>query len=256
MPIRILPPILSIAMLLFCACWSVAGPVHGAHGIVYGEFQLHAVTAPAPAEAGAPVRLELTISDPSGADVTELESGAGAEVFIVRKELDVFSRLQMPEGDGGAFFLDLKFPVAGTYLVYAAFTPRGGGPVTVMTEVLLEGDPGEPLPLEVHVPGRILSDAIGADVTIEKTLYGYKIGLGLIQPDGTPLTGVDASTGDMVIVSADGTEFFHANPAQGENATAAAFEASFPAPGLYKAWALFQSGGALLELPFAMDIRD
>ncbi len=248
--------IFSIALLCCFPGWSVAGPVHGAHGILYGEYQLHAATDPAAAEAGAPVRLALTLTDPNGAEVTELEPGAATEVAIVRQGLDVFTLLNPAMGDGGVFTLDLNFPVPGTYFIYTGFTPLSGSPLTAMTELRIEGEAPAPLPLEVHVPGRVVSDTLGADIALDKTQTGHRISLGLIEPDGSPMTDLDTASGDLVILSADGTEYFHAIPAPADNATAAAFETTFPRPGTYKAWALFHKAGNTLELPFALDIQD
>lgn len=246
--------LLCLALLACSAGWSMAGPVHGAHGIVYGEYQLHVVTDPSPAGAGASVRLDLTLTDPNGVMVTALEPGAPSEVAIARQGLDVFSRLHPEMDPDGVIFMNLTFPVAGTYFVYFGFTPPGGSPLTAMASVSIDGDPTAPLPMEVHVPGRIVSDTLGADVSLEKTNIGHRISLDLISPDGSALTGVDTASGEMVILSADGTEYFHAASAQGGNATEAAFTARFPRPGLYKAWATFQGPGGTLELPFVMQI--
>lgn len=249
--------ILLCLALLFCSAgWSVAGPVHGAHGVIYGEYQLHAATEPASAGAGETLRLDLTLTDPNGATVTVLEPGAPSEVAIARQGLDVFSRLNPAMGQDGVFSMNLTFPVAGTYFVYVGFTPLSGNPLTAMARVGIAGDPPAPLPMEVHVPGRVASDTLGADISLEKTNFGHRIGLALMNPDGSPLTGVDPASGEMVILSADGTEYFHASPAQGENATEAAFTARFPRPGLYKAWATFPGSGGTLELPFVMEIAN
>ena len=248
--------LLTILVLLSFPCWSMAGPVHGAHGVVYGEYQLHVAIEPALAEPNAPARVGLTLTDPNGADVSELEPGAPFEVAIVRQGLDVFTRFRPSMGEGAALNMNLTFPVAGVYYVYVTFTPLSGNPVTARAEMRIEGDPPAPLPMEVHVPGRIVSETLGADISLERTNFGHRISLGLLQPDGSPLTDVDPASGDLVILSADGTEYFHGSPVQSGNATTAVFEAVFPSPGLYKAWALYQGGGKLLELPFVMDIRD
>lgn len=249
------------AFLLCLTCWPAAapghaGPVHGARGIVYGEYQLHVAGDPAPAGPGAPVRLNLALTDPNGAAVTELDSSRAPELAIVRQGLDVFTLLRPDMGAGGAFTLNLTFPVPGTYFLYLGFTPPGGGPVTVMTSMQVAGDAPAPLPLEVHVPGRVVSETLGADISVEKGLLGHTIRLALIQPDGSQPADVDISSGDLVILNADGTEYFHARPVHGESSAAAAFEAVFPRPGRYKAWALFQGGGKTLELPFALEITD
>ena len=253
---------LFVATLLLCfsglsaAATGYADPVHGARGIVYGEYQLHVASDPVPGEANAAVRLDLTLADPNGATVTDLDPAVAPELAIVRQGLDVFTLMRPSMGAGGVFTMNLTFPVPGTYFVYLGLTPLGGRAVTAMAELQIAGAAPAPLPLEVHVPGRVASENLGADITVEKTPTGHRIDLGLIQPDGSPLTDVDMASGDLVILSADGKEYFHARPAQAENATSAAFEAAFPRPGLYKAWALFQGAGKALELPFALEITD
>ena len=248
-----------VALLLCFSGLSTAGyaePGHGARGIVYGEYQLHVACDPAPAGANAPVRLDLTLADPNGATVTDLDPAGAPELAIVRQGLDVFTLMRPSMGAGGVFTMNLTFPVPGTYFVYLGLTPLGGWPVTAMTELQIAGDAVAPLPLEVHVPGRVVSETLGADIAVHKTPTAHRIDLGLIQPDGSPLTDVDIASGDLVILSADGKEFFHARPVPAENATTAAFEAAFPRPGIYKAWAQFQGAGKALELPFALEITD
>ena len=245
--------LLFITILLFPAAWSAQAYVHGAQGALFGEFQLHVGLDPASVEAESPARLDLKLTDPNGADVTEFEPGAGLEVTIVRQGLDVFSALR-PEMRGGVITMHLKFPVAGDYFVYVGFTPLGGAPVTVMSSLRVEGDAPPPLPLEVHVPGRIVTETFGADVTLETDTSGLNIGLSLITPDGEPLTDLSAASGDMVLISADGTELLHATPSPGETPNQVTFNAGSPAPGLYKAWALFPGGGGTRELPFALEV--
>jgi len=245
--------LLSISILLCPAAWSAQAYVHGAQGALFGEFQLHIGLDPASVEAESPARLDLKLTDPNGADVTELEPGSGLEVAIVSQGLDVFSILH-PDMRAGVITMHLKFPVAGDYHVYVGFTPLSGEPVTVMSGLRVEGDPPPPLPLEVHVPGRILTETFGADITLETGPSGLNIGLALITPDGDPLTDLAAASGDLVLVSADGTEFLHATPSPGDTPNQVTFNAGSPAPGLYKAWALFPGGGQTRELPFALEV--
>lgn len=233
-----------------------ADPIHGARGIVYGEYQLRVASDPAPAAPNAPVRLDLTLADPNGATVTDLDPADVPELAIVRQGLDVFTLMRPSMGAEGVFTMNLTFPVPGTYFVYLGLTPLGCRAVTAMAELQIAGDVPAPLPLEVHVPGRVASDTLGADIAVLKTPTGHRIDLGLIQPDGSPLADVDIASGDLVVLSADGKEYFHARPVPAENATTAAFEAAFPRPGLYKAWAQFQGAGKALELPFALQITD
>jgi hypothetical protein len=246
--------ILLFIAIVFCpAAWSAQAYVHGAHGALFGEFQLHVVLDPATVGAGETVRLDLTMTDPEGADVTELEPGADLEVTLVRQGLDVFSVLR-PDMRDGVMSMNLKFPAAGDYHVYVGFTPLSGEPVTVMSGLTIAGEAPAAPPLEVHVPGRILTETFGADIALETTPLGTNIGLSLISPDGEPLTDVDTASGDLILVSEDGTEFFHAVPAGGASANEATFGAVFPRPGIYKAWARFQGAGGLLELPFALEV--
>lgn len=249
---------LFVALLLCVAVWAFAeqagaAPVHGARGIIFGEYQLHVAAEPAAVQPGSPVRLVLTVTDPQGAQLAILEPGSVPELGLVRAGLDVFTLLHPEMGTDGSFTLTLTFPVAGTYYLYLGFRPQGGSAVTAMAELAVEGDPPAPLPLEVHVPGRILSETLGADITLDKAPGAHTISLALCGPDGAPLTDLDPVPGDLVIVSGDGREFFHARPvsAEGEKAV---FEAAFPSPGTYKAWALFQRAGKPAQLPFALQI--
>jgi len=248
-----------IFMILLCApVFAFAEPgtvasVHGAHGVVFGEYQLKIASEPAVVEAGQPVRLDLSVRSPEG-EVVEAFSSGEFELGLARDGLDVFAALRPTRAAGGVFTSTLKFPVPGTYFCYLTFSPQDSGSVTVMGQLVVAGTPPAPLPLEVHVPGRILSETLGADITLEKLAVGYRIGLSLLGPDGGELQDLDSTTGDLVILSADGREYFHAQHVPGNGTVQAVFETRFPAPGLYKAWALFSRGGKKCDLPFALQI--
>jgi hypothetical protein len=245
--------LLAISILLCPAAWSAQAYVHGSQGGLYGEFQLHVTLDPPPAEAGSPVWVNLTLTDPNGVEVTQLEPGSGLEVIMVRRELDVFTLLRPDMGEG-LISMNLTFSEAGDYHVYVLFTPLGGEPVTVMSSLRVEGAASPPLPLEVHVPGRIVTETFGADVTLETGPSGLSIGLALITPDGEPLPDVAVSSADLVLISADGSELLHATPSPGETPNQVTFNAGSPTPGLYKAWALFPGSDDARELPFALEV--
>jgi hypothetical protein len=104
------------------------------------------------------------------------------------------------------------------------------------------------------VPGRIVTETFGADVTLETGPSGLSIGLALITPDGEPLPDVAVSSADLVLISADGSELLHATPSPGETPNQVTFNAGSPTPGLYKAWALFPGSDDARELPFALEV--
>jgi hypothetical protein len=255
----------SIVMFVCIAFAGLAGDkvfatsVHGAHGTQFGEFQLRVVSDPPVIEANAQVNLTLTLLDPHGAVVRELEviHEKLVHLIVVRDGLDVFTHLH-PDLVEGVFSKTVAFPAAGTYYLYADFKPLGGQPVTAMAEVRVQGDAVAAPALEVHVPGRIMTEALGADITLEQVSGAYRISFAVLAPDATPVADLEpylGAMGHLVIISANGKEYVHAHPMDGGPAGPVVFEAHFPGPGLYKAWGEFQRGGQVHNVPFALEVK-
>ena len=245
--------------LFFFPVLASAQPVQGAHGAKYGEYQLRVTTEPESVQAGAPFQLTLSILDPNGAVFSDFEENPNKffDLIIVRDGLDEFARLSPGQGPDGAFGGPLRISVPGRYFLYADFTPRGGSPVTAMAELQVLGAAPEAPALTPHVPGRIATKTLGAEVGVEKTSGAHRIDLKLSEPDGAPVTDMEpylGARGMMVFISADGTEFVRGRIAEGGNATDMAFEAHFPRPGLYKAFGEFLRAGKLHELPFVLNV--
>lgn len=252
------------AALCAALLWLAAGPVfgssiHGSHGARLGEYQLRVVTEPAMVEPGIQVLLTLTLLDPHGTPVKDLEivHEKLVHLIVVREGLDVFSHLH-PDLVGGTFSTTAVFAAAGMYYLYADFKPRGGSPVTAMAEVRVQGSPAAASALEVHVPGRIMTKVLGADVSLEKVTGGHRIGFTVLAPDEAPVTDLEpylGAMGHLVVISADGKQYVHAHPQAGGEPGKMTFEARFPGAGLYKAWAEFKRGGQVHVLPFALRIE-
>jgi hypothetical protein len=237
-----------------------AQPVQGAQGARFGEFQLRVTTEPISVQAGQPFLLTLNILDPNGAVFTDFEENPNKffDLIIVRDGLDEFSRLSPGQGPDGAFGGPLRISVPGRYFLYADFTPRGGSPVTAMAELTVQGSAPTAPALTPHVPGRIATGTLGAEVAVEKVSGAHRIDLKLSEPDGGPVTDMQpflGAKGMMVFISADGTEFVRGSIVEGGNATAMTVEAHFPRPGLYKAFGEFLRAGKLHELPFVLNVE-
>ena len=251
---------LAALCLLFFPVLASAQPVQGAHGAKYGEYQLRVTTEPESVQAGAPFQLTLNILDPNGAVFSDFEENPNKffDLIIVRDGLDEFARLSPGQGPDGSFGGPLRISVPGRYFLYVDFTPRGGSPVTAMAELTVQGAAPAAPALTPHVPGRIATNTLGAEVGVEKAPGAHRIELKLSQPDGNPVTDMEpylGARGMMVFISADGTEFVRGNIVEGGNATAMTFEAHFPRPGLYKAFGEFLRAGKLHELPFVLNVE-
>jgi len=237
-----------------------AAAVHGANGVLFGEYQLHVVAEPATIESGEQVRLACSLVDPHGVPVSDLEivHEKRLHFIIVRAGLDVFTHLQPQVNADGSFSATLIFPVPGTYLLYADFKPTGGSAVTVKAELQVQGAAPVALPLEPHVPGRIIASTIGADIGLEKVSGTHRISFALCEPDGTPVTDLEphlGAMGHLVIISEDGKQYVRVQPVDGGNISEVIFDAHFSGQGLYKAWGQFRRAGQVHELPFALRIE-
>ncbi len=246
----------------------VAGPVwsagmgesstHAGHGHGAG-YQLLLATDPATVEAGKPVRLDLVLKDDFGSPVTELEvvHEKKLHLFVIRQGLDVFAHLHPEMDAAGVLSMGLGFPVGGTYLVYADFKPQNAEAMTLMAKVQVAGDAPAAPPLQPHVPGRVQTADLLADISVQKIYGRHQIGFTLSGLDGSPVADLEpylGAMGHLVVVSADGHTFVHAHPVTGAKPNEVVFDVHFPGPGVYKGWGQFQRSGKVHEVGFVVDV--
>jgi hypothetical protein len=229
--------------------------LHGRHAHAAAST-LEVRTASA-VRAGEPAPLSLAVRGPDGKPVTGFEAVHGEKVhlIIVREGLDQFAHLHPAVSPSGELTVAHTFPAAGTYRLFADYQPAGGTPAVATGSVAVTGASPAAGPLVPDVPGEVRGDGLAAAVTLTPSAagHGVRVEFRVRDETGRAVTDLEPYLGELghlVFVSADAYRYVHVHPAGGDKAAGAvAFDAHFPAPGLYKGWAQFKRGGRVHTLP-------
>ncbi len=255
---------LSCFLFFVAPAWSAGMHDASGHSAQTGKFDPTAMsvalsTDPVTIEPGQPVHLSLRLTDGHGALVSDLKvvHEKKLHLIMVRDGLDVFAHVH-PESEGeGLFGVTVIFPAPGTYLLYADFTSEGGQVATIRSELRVEGAPPAAPALEAHVPGRIQTSELLADIGVQKMQNMHRVSFSLMDLNGAPISDLEpylGAMGHLVIIAANGFDYVHAHPLGAGQANEVAFEVHFPAPGLYKGWGQFQRAGQVMNVPFVVRI--
>ena len=229
--------------------------------------------------ADTPAPLVYRLSDArGGAPLTDvvLSHERPLHLIVVSRDLDRFQHVHpQPTGAPGEYALDVTFPAAGSYLLYAEFARANGQDIVQRDEVTVGGVGGSGASLaEDRAPKTVGAarvalrgpDAVAAGQEATLTFWLEDTETGAPLRDLQPYLGAPAH---VVILSEDAGRFAHTHgeavggalpPGHGAHAIGAPstathashtastygpailFRHTFPAPGLYKLWGQFQTG--------------
>lgn len=215
--------------------------------------------------AGESTLIELAVVNGHGQPVQNFALNHEKEIHLmaVSSDLSEFLHLHPTDEGSGHFMVEANFPKAGTYKLFADFIPEGGEHQVAQTEVVAGGKTAAAQPL---VPDKKLLQRIaGTQVTldIETLRAGQENTLTFSFKDavtGKPVQDMEpylGAAGHVVIISSDLKQYLHVHPKEGQTAgPAAAFETSFPVPGLYKVWGQFQRHGDNFIVSFTIKVGE
>ena len=190
-------------------------------GYTLGEIE-------APQSPGTPGELAFTLTDPTGAPVTDFAVAHEQRLHLVVVRSDgAHYRHAHPElDDAGRWSVPWTWDAAGTYRVYADAVPTGGDPITLSRTVEVAGDV---VPVRAGAPTTTAS-VDGYDVTLDGSLQvGTASRLTLeVTRDGEPVTTLEpylGAFGHLVALRDGDLAYLHAHP---EGAEAAPGEVSGP----------------------------
>ena len=239
---------------------------------VKAPYELQVVDFPETATAGQPVDLRLRIVDTkTGTPVTSFDEAHTKRfhLLLASQDLSRFQHDHPTMAEDGTWTYRATFPAGGDWWVYGDVAPTGKGSRILVAKISVRGDApsGESMaaanqgpytdhgltgviePLESPLP-------IGKMTTLRIRLTDA--GTGKAVSDTEEYLG---AAGHLMIIHEDGSTVVHSHP-QDDAATRALvkqgqvlFNARFPKPGRYIAYAQFQRGGEVKTLGFTLEVK-
>ncbi|CCH30081.1 hypothetical protein ABZ816_31570 [Actinosynnema sp. NPDC047251] len=215
-------------------------------------------TDPTPA-AGSP--FTFRISDREGRAVTafEVEHDKRLHLIVVRRDTAGFRHVHPEMAPDGTWSVPLDLPDAGTYRVFADFTPTGGQALTLGADVSVPGL-FEP---RAYSPSRV-AEVDGYQVRLDGDLVPGKASplRVTVSRDGAPVTDLQpylAAYGHLVALRHSDLAYLHVHPegAPDDGKTAPGPEISFvaevPTAGTYRLFLDFRHAGAVRTAEFTVE---
>lgn len=232
----------------------------GGLSLEQGGYTLGEVEAPQ--SPGTPGELAFTLTDPTGAPVTDFAVAHEQRLHLVVVRSDgAHYRHAHPElDDAGRWSVPWTWDAAGTYRVYADAVPTGGDPITLSRTVEVAGDV---VPVRAGAPTTTAS-VDGYDVTLDGSLQvGTASRLTLeVTRDGEPVTTLEpylGAFGHLVALRDGDLAYLHAHPEGAEAAPGevsgptVAFAVEAPTAGRYLLYLDFQVEGQVRTAAFTVE---
>lgn len=211
-----------------------------------------------PPKRSGPVRLRLEVQDTktkATVKAFDVSHTKPLHLILVSKDLGWFAHEHPVRQPDGSFVWNGRLPAGGDYLVFADVAPKDKGAQVLAAPLRLAG-PAPTWP-KALVPRRV-SESGGVVATLQGTVtVGRSIPLEFdLREVATHRPVADlqpylGAQGHLMIVHQDGATFVHSHPLEGRPTPGkVVFNARFPRPGIYKAWAQFQRGGVVMTFPF------
>jgi hypothetical protein len=240
-------------------------------------------TADATIRAGAPVTLRTRIEAPDGKLASNLEivHEKLLHLLLVSNDLAWFAHEHPEIQSDGTFLLTFTFPAGGSYTLYHDFTPGGVGMQVVPIELQVAGPAPAPRPLEAGARKQQI-DGYTFELSVRSALGPNPRNSAKAEPADAPVLALQmqqltvkisragapvddlepflGAMGHLIVIHDSRKHFVHSHPLERptggveRNKSEVVFNAQFPVPGRYKAWAQFQHKGKVLTAPFIFDV--
>ncbi|MEQ3551504.1 hypothetical protein WIS52_13605 [Pseudonocardia nematodicida] len=213
-----------------------------------------------------PTAIAFTVTGSDGAPVTRYETDSdGAPVMdaaLIRRDVAGYMRLHATLGDDGVWRAPVTFPGEGVWRLYAGFTPSGGPALDLGTDVHVPGPYGAFSFPEENRAG--MCGGSDQQVRIDGALLpgGTSRLYATVARDGRPVTDLEPLSGGafglLTAVRQGDLARFPIRPdvtgaSTGDRAgPGVAFTAAVPAPGSYRLFLDYRSGGELRSCEFTV----
>ncbi|GAA4689927.1 hypothetical protein GCM10023215_27920 [Pseudonocardia yuanmonensis] len=218
------------------------------------------VPATTAASAGGATDLAFAVTGPGGAPVTAFTPGADGSalrLLVVRRDGAGLQVAHPEMAADGTWRAPLQLPTAGTWRVLAEFTPAGGTPTVLGTDVFA---PGEFAPLEF--PPARAAQVGGYQVRIDGDLRaGTESAIfATVSLDGRAVTDLEperGTFGDLVALRAGDLAYTavtaqtRAEPGD-RSGPGIAFTATVPTEGTYRLFLRFRHAGEIHTVDFTV----
>lgn len=199
-------------------------------------------------------RLAFTVRDAAGSPVTayEVQHEKLLHLVVVRRDLGGYRHVHptLDERTGQwSVPLDLD---AGTWRVYADFTPRGGEASLAEADLAVSGEPAPPAPRPDDDTARV----DGFEVHLARD--GEELRLH-VQRDGADVTDLEpylGAYGHLVAIRAEDLAYLHVHPQEGPAGPEVAFHTALDEPGRYRLFFEFQRGGTVHRAEFDLSVAE
>ncbi|MGC0417635.1 hypothetical protein [Embleya sp. AB8] len=218
-----------------------------------------------PLPAGTRTDFRFRVLGPDGRPWTRYERAHDKDLHLIvaRRDLSGFQHVHPVLGADGTWSVPLTFATAGTYRVFADFTPTGdpAGPLTLGADVVVAGNYE---PAALPAPARTAT-VDGYTVTLAGDLTaGASAPLTLgVSRDGRPVTDLQpylGAYGHLVALRQGDLAYLHVHPqgAPGDGKTPAGpgigFHAQAPSAGTYRLYLDFQHEGTVRTAEFTVAV--
>ncbi|WP_406379490.1 hypothetical protein [Streptomyces sp. NBC_01618] len=209
--------------------------------------------------------LRFVIRDSAGREVTAYQREHNKELHLIlaSRDLGTYRHLHPTRSSDGTWNVDAELPAAGTYRLFADFTPaaKGAKNLTLGADLAASGNyRPAPLPSPATV-----AKVDGYTVTLESRLRPGAAGeLGLkVAKNGRPVTDLDpylGAYGHLVALRSGDLAYLHVHPngTPGDGRTKSgpdiSFTATAPSPGSYRLFLDFQHEGVVRTARFTVEV--
>ncbi|RAR45364.1 hypothetical protein [Paenibacillus sp. MDMC362] len=217
-----------------------------------------------PVRAGAESELTIRITDQDGGPVQDFDVNHEKllHLIIVNRDLSFFQHIHPDYKENGVFTVNTTFPAGGDYKLFADFVPKGAGGATLSEWVQIEGEAGGSSAIQPdsslikQVNGKEIELRLSNTLSNEEVVLAYHIQDAKTKQGINNLEPYLGAVGHVVILSEDAEQYIHVHPLD-ERSTGpnAEFATIFPHGGLYKIWGQFQHQGAVMTVPFVVEIE-
>lgn len=179
-------------------------------------------------------------------------------LIVVRDDLFEFQHVHPKVSDSGSATVDIIFPSAGKYLLFADVQPKGEMQQTVRHELIVEGAPPAAVKLKVDIPGTLHVGDYLVNVKLEPSDTEAKVSFEIRDANDKPVVDLEpylGAMGHLVVIKSENREFIHAHAeTQSASKGVVEFAVHFTGPGIYKAWGQFQRQGEVFTVPAVLKV--